>query len=111
MKALGLLEVCGYATALLCVDSMAKAADIKLVTIDFNKPGNAQLEKIPLLAQVKIIGSVSNVKMALESGYNTALKYNNKDEIISHLIPSYHEDLYPLMTITKIKKKNKEAKQ
>ena len=104
MKALGLLEVCGYATALLCVDSMAKAADIKLVTIDFNKPGNAQLEKIPLLAQVKITGSVSDVKIALEHGYNTALKYNDEDEVISHLISSYHPDMLPLMKITKIKK-------
>lgn len=111
MKALGILEVCGYATSLLCVDSMAKAADIKLVTIDFNKPGNAQLEKIPLLAQVKIIGSVSDVKMALDSGYNTALKYNEQDEVIAHLIPNYHEDLLPLLKVTKIKSKKQEEQK
>ena len=49
--ALGMIEVFGFATAIVCADAMAKAADVQIVAIDKNKPaageaanGNAEFE-------------------------------------------------------------------
>jgi microcompartment protein CcmL/EutN len=103
MKSLGLLEVCGYGAALLCADAMDKAASIEIVTIDFDKPAVADLDRIPLLAQVKIRGSVSAVKEALRIGYETAKKYNDESDIIAHQINQYHEGIEALVYQTKIK--------
>ena len=36
--ALGMIEVFGFATSIVVADAMAKAADVKVVAIDKNKP-------------------------------------------------------------------------
>ena len=40
VKALGLLEVFGLTTALVAADAACKAGDVRIVTIDKNKPGD-----------------------------------------------------------------------
>ena len=104
MRSLGILEVCGFSTALLAINKMLQDCDIKIVTVDIDKPAVAELDKIPLTAQVKFVGSVSDVKHALEVGRNVALKYNEEQEVIARVIPNYHEDMIPLMKLTKLKK-------
>ena len=104
MRALGILELCGYSTALLAADSMCKAADIRIVAIDFNKPAAADLDKIPLLAQIKFVGRVDDVKAAIAAGISKAENYNSSEEILGRVIPNYDEGLTGLIKISKVKK-------
>ena len=96
MAALGLLEVCGYSTALLAINTMYLNADIRVLAIDFNKPAVADLDKIPLQVQIKFTGSVSQVEWAMACGVETANKYNEEDEIIAHVIANAHEGMSKL---------------
>ena len=48
MAALGMLEVYGFATSIVVADACAKAADVKIVAIDRNKPANAENARCPL---------------------------------------------------------------
>jgi len=104
MKALGILELCGYSTALLAADVMCKTADIKIIAIDFNKPAAADLDKIPLLAQIKYVGKVDAVKAALEAGRRKAEQYNSSEEILGRVIPNFDDGLMGLLKITTLKK-------
>ncbi|SHK02959.1 BMC domain-containing protein [Paramaledivibacter caminithermalis] len=92
-RALGMLEVCGYSTALIVINEIYHHMDIKVVAININKPAVAILEKIPLQAQVKFIGTLDQVNAALELGYKVALKYNEPEDIISDCIPNPHEGI------------------
>ena len=96
MGALGLLEVCGYSTALLVINGMYQNADITVLAIDFNKPATADLDKIPLQVQIKFTGSVSQVEWAMEIGRKIAEKYNDKDEVIAHVIANAHDGMSTL---------------
>jgi microcompartment protein CcmL/EutN len=98
------LEVCGYSTALLAINKMLQECNIKIVAIDIDKPAVAELDKIPLVAQVKFVGGVDDVLAALEAGRKTALKYNSEDEVISKIITNYHEDMMGLIKVTKLRK-------
>ena len=57
--ALGMIEVFGFATAIVVADAMAKAADVKVVAIDKNKPAAGDAAKVPLVTQVRICSSRS----------------------------------------------------
>ncbi len=92
-RALGMLEVCGYSTALLVINTICHHMDVQIVAVNINKPAVAILEKIPLQAQVKFQGSVEQVQAALEAGYEVALKYNEADDIITGMIANPHEGL------------------
>ncbi len=72
MEALGMLEVFGFTTAVVAADAIAKAADVKIVALDRNKPANADAARVPLLMTVKFTGSVSAVKSGLEAGIQIA---------------------------------------
>lgn len=89
MEALGMLEVFGFTTAVVAADAIAKAADVKIVALDRNKPANADAARVPLLMTVKFTGSVSAVKFGLEAGIKVA---KDRDlyvtsEIISRVAP------------------------
>ena len=43
--ALGMIEVFGFATSIVVSDAMAKAADVKIVAIDKNKPAAGKCRK------------------------------------------------------------------
>ena len=44
--ALGMIEVFGFATSIVVADAMAKAADVKVVAIDKNKPAAGALPQV-----------------------------------------------------------------
>ena len=70
--ALGMIEVYGFATAIVVADAMAKAAEIKVVAIDKNKPAGGDSAVVPLLMVVKFEGDVSAVESAMEAGIEAA---------------------------------------
>lgn len=99
--ALGMLEVCGYATALIVISEIYQNMDIHVVAININKPAVAILEKIPLQAQIKFQGSIEQVKAAMEWGYEVALKYNEPDDIIQSIIANPHPGVQKLIESSK----------
>lgn len=103
MKSLGILEVCGYSTALLAINKMYQQCNIKVVAIDFDKPSVADLDRMPLVAQVKFVGNVDDVNHALEVGKKVALKFNDDEEIIARCIANYHSEMTELINVTKLK--------
>ena len=68
MAALGMLEVYGFATSNVVADACAKAADVKIVAIDRNKPANADKCEVPLVMVVKFEGSPAAVEAAHDAG-------------------------------------------
>lgn len=68
MAALGMLEVYGFATSIVVADACAKAADVKIVAIDRNKPANADQCEVPLVMVVKFEGSPAAVEAAHDAG-------------------------------------------
>lgn len=88
MKALGLIEVYSFTTALSVADIAAKAADVKVIAFDRNRPISPDVPA-PLVMVVKIEGNVSAVQAAIEAGASYA-KAEGK-YIVSHIIPSPDE--------------------
>ena len=72
--ALGMIEVFGFATAIVVADAMAKAADVKVVAIDKNKPAAGDSARVPLVMAIKIEGSAAAVEAAIEAGKAEAQK-------------------------------------
>ncbi len=68
MAALGMIEVYGYTTSIVIADAVAKAADVKVVAIDKNKPANADQVEVPLVMVVKFMGNAGAVQSALDIG-------------------------------------------
>ena len=64
--AIGIIEMYGFVTAITVADACAKAADVKVLAIDSNKPANAETAEVPLIMAVKIQGSVSAVRAAVD---------------------------------------------
>ena len=72
MAALGMLEVYGFATAVVVADACAKAADVQIVAIDRNKPANADKCAVPLVMVVKFEGTAAAVEAGTEAGVEKA---------------------------------------
>ncbi len=68
MAALGMIEVYGYTTSIVVADAVAKAADVKVVAIDKNKPANADKVEVPLVMVVKFMGNAGAVQSAHDAG-------------------------------------------
>ena len=66
--ALGMIEVYGYTTSIIVADTVAKAADVKVVAIDKNKPANADKCEVPLVMVVKFVGNAGAVQSAHDAG-------------------------------------------
>ena len=89
--ALGLSEVFGFATAIVCADAMAKAADVKVVAIDKNKPAAGDAAKVPLVMAIKVEGSAAAVEAAVMAGKREA---DARDLYICHkIIARQSEDI------------------
>ena len=103
MNALGLIEVYSFTTALCAADVMAKAADVKIIAFDRNRPFGKKIPA-PLIMVVKVEGSVAAVEAAIDAGVSYA---KSKDKyIVSHIIPrpdSDAEKMAYLMDINKDK--------
>ena len=63
--AVGIVEMYGFTSAITAADAAAKAADVKIIAIDSNKPANAESAEVPLIMAVKMQGSVSAVEAAV----------------------------------------------
>ena len=46
--AIGIIEMFGFVTAITAADAAAKAADVKVIAIDSNKPANADSVEVRL---------------------------------------------------------------
>ena len=89
--ALGMIEVYGFATAIVVADAMAKAADVKVVAIDKNKPAGGDSARVPLVMAIKIEGSAAAVGAALETGKQEAQR---RELYITHrVIARQSEDI------------------
>ncbi len=67
MDAIGIVEMFGFVCAIKAADAAAKAADVKIIAIDSNKPANAEKEKVPLIMCIKMQGSVAAVEAGVEA--------------------------------------------
>ena len=83
MKALGMIEVYSFSTAVRVADIAAKAADVKIIAFDRNRPF-APGFPVPLIMVVKMEGDVAAVKAAVEAGVNYAKSQNRY--IVHHII-------------------------
>lgn len=70
--AIGIVEMFGFVTAITAADGAAKAADVKIIAIDSNKPANADSVDVPLIMAIKIQGEVSAVKAAVAAAAEAA---------------------------------------
>ena len=101
MKALGVIEVYSFSTAVCVADIAAKAADIKVIAFDRNRPISPDVPA-PLVMAVKIEGTVSNVRAAVEAGSEYA-KSNGK-YIVSHVIANPGDDVDKMAYLMDINK-------
>ena len=67
MEAIGIVEMFGFVCAIKAADAAAKAADVRIIAIDSNKPANAEKEAVPLIMCIKMQGSVAAVEAAVEA--------------------------------------------
>ncbi len=101
MKALGVIEVYSFSTAVCVADVAAKAADIKVIAFDRNRPISPDVPA-PLVMAVKIEGTVANVTAAVEAGAEYA-KSKGKF-IVSHVIANPGEDVDKMAYLMDINK-------
>lgn len=90
MEAVGMMEMFGFVCAIKAADAAAKAADVKIIAIDSNKPANADTVEVPLIMCVKVQGSVSAVEAAIAAGAAAAEACTGL--ITTHIIPRPTED-------------------
>ena len=89
--ALGMIEVFGFATAIVVADAMAKAAAVEIVAIDKNNPAAGDPARVPLVMAVKAEGSAAAVEAAVAAGKAEAEK---RDLYITHkVIARQSEDI------------------
>ncbi len=85
MKALGMIEVYSFTTAVCVADIAAKAAEVAVIAMDRNRPIRTDVPA-PLVMIVKIEGEVSAVRAAVEAG--VAYAKDKGKYIVSHIIPN-----------------------
>ncbi|MBU5331999.1 BMC domain-containing protein [Anaerocolumna aminovalerica] len=105
--AIGFLECAGYGALLYAMDKACKAADIKILGIDTINPKDSSAF-IPLTAQVKFEGKISDVQVAAEVAREAALRFNSEKEVITSIIEQPYDGVDKLAKISKIEiKKSK----
>ena len=72
--ALGMIEVFGFATAIVVADKMAKTSNVKVVGIDKNKPAAGDSARVPLVMAIKVEGDAAAVEAAVQAGKEEAEK-------------------------------------
>jgi microcompartment protein CcmL/EutN len=103
MEAAGFLEVYGLTAAFVAADAACKAGNVRIEAFDNNKPANADKLPVPLLMVVKIRGSISDVRAAVEAGAEAARKVSGV--VTMHVIPRPEEDTEKLLKINALAKK------
>lgn len=84
MRALGMLEVYSFTTAVCAADVAAKAANVKVIAFDRTRPGSENVPA-PLVMQLKVEGDNASVKAAIDAA--SAYAKDEKMYIISSVIP------------------------
>ena len=84
MRALGMLEVYSFTTAVCAADVAAKAANVKVIAFDRTRPGSENVPA-PLVMQLKVEGDNASVKAAIDAA--SAYAKDEKTYIISSVIP------------------------
>lgn len=100
--AIGFLECAGIGALLYAMDKACKASNIKILGVDTINPKDTSAF-IPLTAQIKFEGSISDVKVALEVAKEAALRFNDEKEIIISIIEQPYDGVDKLSRISKIK--------
>lgn len=88
MKAIALLEVQAMVAAIVGLDAMVKAADVKLIHVEKRLGGR--------LVTVVVEGEVSAVTAALEAGKNAAAEVGNIK--VCEVIARPHPDVMKFLT-------------
>lgn len=99
-EAAGILEVFGCVAAFVAADAAAKAADVRIESIDKNKPANADALPVPLITCIKIRGSVSAVEAAMDAAAAAADSITGV--ITRHIIAAPSEDCEKMLRISAI---------
>ncbi len=79
-----MIEVYGFASVVKAADLAAKSANVKIIAFDRNRPFGKF--PVPLIMEVKMVGSVSAVKSAIETAKEYAKSVDKY--IVSHIIPN-----------------------
>ncbi len=90
MKALGMIEVYSFTTAVCAADLMAKTGNVHVIAFDRNRPF-AKGFPVPLIMAAKIEGDVADVKASVEAASEFAKSRGHY--IVSHCIPNPGEDV------------------
>ena len=90
MKALGMIEVYSFTTAVTCADIMAKTGNVRVIAFDRNRPF-AKGFPVPLIMAAKIEGDVADVRASVEAA--TAYAKSQGRYIVSHVIANPGEDV------------------
>ncbi len=100
MNALGMVEVFGFTTAIVCADAAAKAAAVKIIALDTTKPANGDSAEVPLVMIVKMEGSVSAVTAGVAAARAQAEQRGLY--IVSHIISRPGPDIEKLAYLCKV---------
>lgn len=88
-NAIGIVEMFGFVTAITAADAAAKAADVKVIAIDSNKPADPTVD-VPLIMAIKVQGEVSAVKAAVDAAIQAANTVSGV--ICSHVLSGPTDD-------------------
>ena len=83
MKALGIVEVYSFTTAVCAADVAAKAADVRIIAFDRNRPIKEDVPA-PLVMALKMEGEVADVRSAVDAA--AAYAKSKGKYIVSHVI-------------------------
>ena len=101
MKALRMLEVYSFTTAVCAADICAKSGGVKVIAFDRNRPKSATAPA-PLVMVVKIEGDVADVRAAIEAGKKYAEEQGKY--LVSHIIPRPAETVEKMAYLMDINK-------
>jgi Carbon dioxide concentrating mechanism/carboxysome shell protein len=99
-EAVGLLEVFGFVAALVASDAACKAANVRIESLDKNKPANADALAVPVIIAIKMRGSISDVKAGLEAAEVAARGISGV--VTKHIIASPSSDTEKMLEISAI---------
>ncbi len=98
-KAIGVVEMFGFVTAITAADAAAKAADVKIIAIDSNKPADPTVD-VPVIMAIKMQGEVSAVKAAVDAAVEAA---NGVSGVIaSHVLTGPTQDAIKMAKRTSV---------
>lgn len=96
-----MIEAYSFSCAVVVADVCAKAADVRVIAMDRNRPKSADVPA-PLVMEVKITGEVSAVEAAIAAGRKYA--EDKGKYIISHIIANPGDGIEKLAYLMDINK-------